>query len=102
MINGRKLNLDLIHQLELIATQGLVPDITLWFDLTVEESFHRRGGRTNDRIESEGLDFLQRVASGFRKLAKERNWTKVSAELSQDLVSKEIQEVLVKNFIIKS
>ncbi|WP_320666543.1 dTMP kinase [Prochlorococcus sp. MIT 1307] len=91
---GRELNLDLILQLEKIATQGLVPDITFWLDLSVEESLDRRKNTNHDRIESEGATFLGRVANGFDVLAKERNWTRVPANLPKEVVAKKIKESL--------
>ncbi len=94
---GRELNLEIIEQLELIATQGLIPDITLWLDLPIEESLLRRQTKENDRIESEGKKFLTKVATGFSSLAKERNWIKIPAELKADEVSKAI-EIELKDF----
>ena len=75
---GRELDLDLIQQLEQIATAGLVPDLTFWLELPVEESLLRRDARSNDRIEAEGVDFLTRVATGFAVLARERSWGAVA------------------------
>jgi len=96
---GRNINIDLIMQLELIATQGLVPDMTFWFDLSIQESINRRKEEVNDRIESEGAEFLTRVANGFSEIAKERNWIIVPAKLNKDLVSKQIQESLLKAYL---
>ena len=38
---GRGLNLDLIHQLNRIATAGVTPDLTLWLQLPVEQGLAR-------------------------------------------------------------
>ena len=96
---GRQLNLELIRQLEKIATQGLVPDLTFWFDLSVQESLSRRNQKSHDRIEAEGADFLTKVANGFHLLAKERNWIRVPAELHEDLVTKEIKKSLMEYYL---
>ncbi len=93
---GRKLNLDLIKQLELIATQGIVPDITFWFDLPVQESITRRKKRVSDRIEAEGDIFLNRVAQGFATVARERNWTRIQADLNKEIVTKKLQETVIE------
>ena len=98
---GRQLNLESIRELEQIATQGIVPDITFWLDLSVEDSLVRRMERNHDRIEAEGIDFLTKVAYGFKVLAQERNWTRVPANLNQDLVTKKIQESLTEYFLNK-
>ena len=91
---GRKLNLELINKLEVIATQGIIPDITFWLDLSINESLTRRNKRASDRIESEGNDFLKRVAVGFDSLAKQRKWIKIPAELNKETVSQKIQDAL--------
>jgi len=98
---GRGLSLNLIRELEAIATQGVVPDLTFWLDLSVQESLARRSAKNHDRIESEGADFLSKVAYGFQYLAKERNWVRIPAKLQKDLVTKKIQDAMVKNLLNK-
>ncbi len=95
---GRQLNIELIKQLELIATQGLEPDLTLWLDLSVSKSIERRSQQSKDRMESEGVTFLNKVASGFEKIAKERNWVKISADQHSDLISKKIEREILASF----
>ena len=80
--DGRGLDRALILALERIATAGLVPDVTLWLDLSLEASMARREERAEDRIEAEGQAFLARVADGFRQLATERGWVGIPAALS--------------------
>ena len=93
---GREIDLNLINQLEKIATQGLNPNITFWLDLSVNESLARRKGFNNDRIEAEGSDFLQKVRCGFQTIAKQRNWIRVSAEQSKEIIAQNIKEELLK------
>jgi dTMP kinase len=53
------------------ATEGLVPDLTLLLDLPPEVGLARARGRAvADRLESESLDFHQRVRQTFRALAE--------------------------------
>lgn len=72
---GRNLSLNLIHQLNSIATVGLMPDLTLLFDLPVEEAEKRMSSpislRSKDRLEKEQKDFHQKVRNGYLTLAKE-------------------------------
>lgn len=72
---GRNLSLNLIHQLNSIATVGLMPDLTLLFDLPVEEAEKRMSSpmslRSKDRLEKEQKDFHERVRNGYLTLAKE-------------------------------
>jgi dTMP kinase len=53
------------------ATGGLLPDLTLVLDLPVEQAVARRG-RSADRMEGRGDDYLQRVRDGFRTEAARR------------------------------
>ncbi len=92
---GREINLELIQQLESIATSGLSPDITLWLDLPVKESLSRRGTMPQDRIEAEGANFLERVANGFAILSKERNWVQMKADIDISDLSREIECKLI-------
>jgi dTMP kinase len=53
------------------ATQGLVPDLTVVLDLPPEVGLARARGRAAaDRLESESLDFHERVRQTFLALAE--------------------------------
>jgi dTMP kinase len=85
--HGRGLSLALIEQLEVIATDGLQADATLWLDLPLVEARRRRGHRAADRIEAAGEAFLARVADGFAHLAAERQWIRIDAAAPPSTVS---------------
>jgi len=68
---GRTIPLDDVRMLSRWATQGLQPDLTILLDLPPETGLARARGRaTADRLESESLDFHQRVRHTFRALAE--------------------------------
>ena len=91
---GRKLDIKLIKNLEIIATQGITPDITFLLDIPVEESIKRRKNRTEDRIEKEGREFLTNVSLGFKTLSEDNKWKKISALKSkEDIISEIIYEI---------
>ncbi|GAP93624.1 dTMP kinase [Leptolyngbya sp. NIES-2104] len=70
---GRGLDLQLIDQLNQVATGGLQSDLTIWLDIEVELGFERMKQRGNrDRIEQASIEFHQRVRMGFAKLAEEQ------------------------------
>jgi len=94
---GRELDLQLIEQLENIATMGIVPDLTFWLDIDLQESISRRKEVLNDRIEDEGSDFLERVIAGFSELARKYNWVKVNANQEMKYVTHDIEVLLVNN-----
>jgi len=65
---GRLLPVSEIAQVNEWATGGLVPDLTIVLDLHPTAGLGRRRSSA-DRLESEPLDFHQRVRSGFLALA---------------------------------
>jgi dTMP kinase len=68
---GRTIPLDDVQMLSRWATQGLQPDLTILLDLPPEVGLARARGRAvADRLESESLDFHQRVRQTFRALAE--------------------------------
>jgi dTMP kinase len=68
---GRTIPLDEVRTLSRWATQGLVPDLTVLLDLRPEAGLARARGRAAaDRLESESLDFHQRVRQTFLALAE--------------------------------
>ena len=93
---GRKLDINLIKDLEAIATQGIAPDITFLLDIPIEESIRRRMNRKDDRIEKEGREFLSNVSLGFQALSENRNWKKISAINSEEHITSEIKSEIKK------
>jgi dTMP kinase len=65
---GRGVDVDLIRELNVHATAGLLPDLTLLFDLPPEEGFRRIGDRRLDHFEREKLAFHRRVRRGYLEL----------------------------------
>lgn len=74
---GRGFSPELISQIVQLATEGLKPDLTLLFDLTIEESTSRTARRltgrstktTRDRIDIENADFHARVRDAYMQIA---------------------------------
>ena len=95
---GRNINLDIIKNIESIVCQGEKPDLTIFLEISAEESVLRRKNLIPDRMESEGINFLQKVNDGFKLIAKEKNWKVISATQKIDTISREIKETLLKNF----
>jgi len=65
---GRDLGIDEVRELNLWATAGLVPTLTVLVDLPAEVGRARRGG-VHDRLESESADFHNTVRDLFLTLA---------------------------------
>src|SRR6187397_1155357 len=67
---GAGVPLDRLRALELAATDGLTPDLTILLDVPVEEGLARKAPGDVTRFEAEfDLDFHRRVRDGFLTLA---------------------------------
>lgn len=66
---GRGIDLKIIADINRIALDGAIPDITFFFDISPEVALKRRIDSTGaDRIEKEKVDFHMRVYNGYKKL----------------------------------
>lgn len=69
-VGGRGLDAAQVRASNLLATGGLVPDLTLLLDLPARVGLARAARRgPADRIERAGAEFLQRVADAFATFA---------------------------------
>ena len=78
---GRGLDIDAIDWLNQFATDGLKPDLTLYFDIEVEEGLARiaaNSDREVNRLDLEGLDLHKKVRQGYFLF-----WTKKEVVLSR-------------------
>lgn len=75
---GRGFPPELISQIVQLATEGLKPDLTLLFDLSIAESTNRTARRTTgrssgklsrDRLDIEKADFHSRVRDAYLQIA---------------------------------
>jgi len=96
---GRGLDLGRIEILENWVHQGLQPDLTLMFDLSVEEAKRRRAAATAapDRFEQEDLDFFARVRAAY--LARAARYPQrirlIDASRTVEDIRKSLEEILV-------
>ncbi len=95
---GRNINLEIIKNIESIVCQGEYPDLTFFLEISPEESISRRKNQIPDRIESEGIKFLEKVNEGFRLIAKEKKWKVISASQNIKTITNQIKETLIKSF----
>jgi dTMP kinase len=72
--SGRGFKPELIQEIVQLATDGLTPDLTLIFDLSVAESGVRTRRRVaakhSDRLDSEAAEFHERVRKAYLEIAK--------------------------------
>jgi len=66
---GCGVDIEQIKNIGKVVTQGHQPDLTILFDLDVEEGFARIN-RPKDRIEQRSVDYHNRVRNGYLEIAK--------------------------------
>jgi dTMP kinase len=101
---GRLLNLDQLRTLNGWATDSLVPDLTLLFDLPEEVGLARARSRNAEalhdegRFEAEDLRFHRRVREGYRTLAlaEPSRFLMIDAEGSADDVYASVEGALAE------
>ncbi|MBW4448429.1 MAG: dTMP kinase [Spirirestis rafaelensis WJT71-NPBG6] len=94
---GRGLDINLIKQLNAIATGGLESDLTLWLDVDIEVGLSRKRADNDiaDRIELEAIAFHRRVQQGYSQLqASQEKIVRIDASLNKEAVQKMIQTTL--------
>lgn len=99
---GRQLGEETIWQLNHLAIDGVIPDMTILLDITPTLGFARRNGTEKiDRLDLQQKDFYERVYNGYKKLAekyKER-FTIIDSTKPIEEVSKEIWKRIKKEVI---
>ena len=100
---ARGLDINLIKQLNEIATEGIKPDITFLIDIPVEEGLKRiRQTRQADRIEDEDIQFHKRLREGFLKIAeneKDRIVVLDGMESPENILAKIVEILKNRNII---
>lgn len=95
---GRGVDLDLIRELNARATSGVMPDLTLLFDLEPGAGLRRNRsqGRRLDRFEREKLAFHQRVRQGYLEIlrAEPKRVRLVRAAEPPDVVEAQVRAIV--------
>lgn len=84
---ARGMGMDFVASLNMAATGGLKPDITFFFDISVEEALARRGkrGEASDRIELAGIKFQEDVRKGYLQIAEESEGRVVTIDAAKGI-----------------
>ena len=92
---GRQLPLAAVHEVNELGTGGLTPDLTFLLDLSPAEGLGRRA-RSADRLESEPVEFHDRVRNTFLSLAQRDpgRYLVLDARLESGHLSKIIQSAV--------
>jgi dTMP kinase len=92
---GRGLDLAVLHTITAFATQGLKPDLTIYFDIAPGEGLQRRllSGEEWNRMDAETLAFHERVRAGYWELiaAEPERWKVIGANRSVEDVQADVR-----------
>ncbi|KJU74750.1 thymidylate kinase [Pediococcus damnosus LMG 28219] len=98
---GREIGEQEVYQMNLFATAGLLPDLTIYFDVPSEIGLQRiMTHRTDEinRLDVEQLSFHKRVRASYLKLAKEnpKRIKLVDATQSKGKVVSDVETIIRK------
>ena len=95
---GRKIDMQIINDVNRIATMGHMPSLTFFIDID-EDTFQERARNASaDRLEQAGIDFFRRVRNGYLELAKKEKQRIVTIDGRQTIgaIQNEIWECVTK------
>lgn len=105
---GRGFSEPIVNQVIELATDGLKPDLTLFFDLPIEKAVLRTKNRNDtgeqkNRMDKETAGFYARVREGYLKIAvnEPERFRVIDAEGATDQVQMRVVEI-VKQFLDRS
>lgn len=100
---GRGFDAQIINQVIKLATGGLKPDLTLFFDIPIEKAILRTNSRTDDetvknRMDRETTEFYERVRRAYLKIAEKepRRFRIIDANGSIEEVHARVSEIVTK------
>ncbi len=86
---GRGLDLQMIEDLNRLATNNLQPALTIFLDLPPEAIRTRKQSDTLDEIEKQNLDFYRRIRQGYQTLAADNpdTWLTIDGTLPKETIA---------------
>ena len=88
-------NMGDIYAINHLASHGVVPDITFYLHIELQEALKRTDTKPKDRMEVSGEDFYNRVIEGFKLLAsREERFKMLDAKESPEAIHTTIWELI--------
>jgi dTMP kinase len=86
---GRGIDLGFLRQLQGSVIQGVIPRLTLLLYIPVEAGLARIPRSAQDRLDREAIAFHERVAAGYRQMARDEpgRWREIDASAAPDDVA---------------
>lgn len=93
---ARKLGIEMVRELNMIATNNLAPDLTIVLDVTTEDGLAR--AQEPNRMENEGAHFHEIVKDAFLRLAElePSRYLVISAHQSREAIAETILQEVMK------
>lgn len=93
---GRGIDFSIIEELNLIATGGLMPELTILFDIESSEGLARLHPGGHDRLEREAIEFHHKVRSGYLELSKNdpKRWRVLDASKPLTIAQAELKRLV--------
>lgn len=90
------LPIEIVTTLNLIATSNILPSHVILLELTSEELTKRLNGKSNDSIESRGIDYLIDIQNRMKETIKKLNLNHIfiDASLSIEEIAEKIEEFI--------
>ena len=96
---GKGLSIDFINYVH-ESSELLTPDLTFYMDISAEKSKERISEREMDRMESEPLEFFEKVRQGYLEIAKKNphrviclDANKSIEELKTEIINKTLEKI---------
>ncbi len=100
---GRGFDQKIVTQIIRLATDGLKPDLTMYFDVPIEKAIVRTTSRTDEetkrnRMDREDSEFYSRVRAAYLKIAERepKRFKVIDASGSIDEVHQKVTEVIAR------
>ena len=90
---GRGLGVDVVEQINQLATGGLEPDVVVVLDVSDDVAATRRE-HPEDRLERAGPEFHAAVRQAYRDLGTQRGWALVDGGGTEDEVAERVWQVV--------
>ncbi|MBN1230471.1 MAG: dTMP kinase [Anaerolineales bacterium] len=94
---GHRINMQQLKAIVNFATGGLVPDLTIYFDIPAEIGLRRRAEDGDwNRLDAYAIEFHNRVRNGYHELMQNspQSWEMVDASLPINQVNEEVIRLL--------
>jgi len=106
---GRQLDMEMVRDVIRYATGGLVPDLTFYLDIPIEEGLARRNhghtrGEELNRMDVQTRDFYERVRVGYETLGRENagRWVVIDGARSIDQVQADLRKALAARLVVQA